>query len=50
MAGLESMGLKLYQICYDLILLLKKLYFSKDTIVRIHRNREMRNYWVFIDI
>ena len=30
--------------------ILKKLYFSEGTIVGTHRNNEMPNYWVFIDI
>ena len=30
--------------------ILRKLYFSEDTIVGTHRNKEMPNYWVLIDI
>ena len=46
----DSYSFKKIQICYDLITIIKKLYFSEGTIVRTHRNREMPNYWVFIDI
>ena len=30
--------------------ILRKLYFHEGSIVGTHRNNEMPNYWVFIDI